>query len=54
MARVQDLESSLSDRAGRITKLEKEIGSLKSEVAHRDGSLRDTTRTGDELKRNVG
>jgi chromosome segregation ATPase len=54
MARVQDLESSLSDRAGRITKLEKEIGGLKSAVAQRDGSLRDTTRTGDELKRNVG
>jgi len=54
MARVQDLESSLSDRAGRITKLEKEISGLNSAVAQRDNSLRDTTRSGDELKRNVG
>jgi chromosome segregation ATPase len=53
MARVQDLESSLSDRAGRITKLEKEVTSLHSTVHQRDGSLRETSRSGDELKRNV-
>ncbi len=54
MARVQDLESSLSDRAGRITKLEKEVKDLGVAIAQRDDSLRETTRSGDELKRNVG
>ena len=54
MARVQDLESSLSDRAGRITKLEKEVKDLGAAIAQRDGNLRETTRSGDELKRNVG
>jgi chromosome segregation ATPase len=54
MARVQDLESSLSDRAGRITKLEKEVKDLGAGIAQRDGNLRETTRSGDELKRNVG
>ena len=52
-ARVSDLESSLSDRAGRITKLEKELRSLDAAIAQRDGSLRETTRSGDELKRSV-
>jgi chromosome segregation ATPase len=52
MARVQDLESHLSDRAGRITKLEKEVTGLHSTIAQRDGSLRETSRTGDELQRN--
>jgi chromosome segregation ATPase len=52
-ARTRELESNLSDRIALIAKLEKEVSGLGSKLSHGEATLRDTTRTGNDLKRNV-
>jgi chromosome segregation ATPase len=53
-ARTRELESNLSDRVAQIAKLEKEVSGLGAKVSQHEAALRETTRSGDDLKRNVG
>jgi chromosome segregation ATPase len=52
-ARVHELESNLADRVARIAKLEQEVSGYGLTAVQRDAMLRETTRNGAELQRNV-
>ncbi len=52
--RATQLESRLDERTGRIARLEQEISGLGVRVSQHQADLKETTRSGDDLKRTVG
>jgi chromosome segregation ATPase len=54
IGRGKQLESNLNDRISHIARLEQEVSGLGTKMSQRDEALKETTRSGDDLKRNVG
>ena len=52
--RARELEAGQNDRVARMTKLEKEVSGLGATVTQLRETLREATRSGDDLKRNAG
>jgi DNA repair exonuclease SbcCD ATPase subunit len=52
--RARQLEARLDERVSHIAKLEQEVNGLGARVSQHQADLKETTRSGDDLKRSVG